>query len=156
MSIVDLMIIVFGIIFLVLLIFLRSTKVPKQIYKNRTIYSDYKERPVKPLFSEKYRLTGKPDFILHTKDGLLPLEIKKTQRPNQPYFSHIMQLISYCILLEERGDKPKYGFIQYNGGEAFPVSYTEGLKSHLLKVMEEMRACVKEPRGICRKCSGGG
>ena len=156
MTAVDMVIFVGVIILVVLLVLLKRSKVPSVAYKNKPVYSDHRERPVKALFSSTCGLAGKPDFILHTKDGLLPLEIKSSQRPNQPYFSHVMQLISYCILLEERGDKPKYGFIQYNGGEAFPVSYTEGLKSHLLKVMEEMRACVKEPRGICRKCSGGG
>ena len=62
------------------------------------------------------------------------MEIKHSRRPNQPYFSHVMQLVSYCLLVEEdRGEKPKYGFIQYKGGQAFSVPYTEKMKSFLLK-----------------------
>lgn len=101
MTTIDMMIIVAGIILLILFILLKSTKVPTQVYKSKSIYSDHKERPVEALFSSKYGLVGKPDFILHTKDGLLPLEIKHSNKPIQPYFSHVMQLISYCLLMEE-------------------------------------------------------
>ena len=87
MTTIDIMIIGAGIILLILFILLKSTKVPTPVYKSKTIYSDHKEKPVEAMFSSKYGLVGKPDFILHTKDGLLPLEIKHSNRPNQPYFS---------------------------------------------------------------------
>ena len=154
MTFIDVLIVAGVIVVVVLIALLKRSKVPVVAYKNKSVYSDHREKPTKALFSSTYRLAGKPDFILHTKDGLLPLEIKSSQRPQKPYFSDVMQLVSYCVLLEERGDKPKYGFLQYNGGEAFFIPYTEGLKSHLLKVMGEMRACVVEPRGTCRKCKG--
>lgn len=160
MTFIDMVIVGVGILLLVLFVLLKSTKVPKQIYKSKTVYSDHKERPEKALFSSKHGLVGKPDFILHTKDGLLPLEIKHSKRPKQPYFSHVMQLISYCLLMEEdRGVKPKYGFIQYRDGKAFSVSYTEKMKSFLLKTMEEMRSCIdsgEKPKIVrnykCEKC----
>lgn len=83
MNVIDIMIAVAGIILLVLFILLKSTKVPKQIYTSKAIYSDHKEKPEKALFSSKYGLVGKPDFILHTKDGLLPLEFFPiTSSPN--------------------------------------------------------------------------
>jgi len=157
---IDLIIIGSGIILLILFILLKSTKVPTPVYKSKTIYSDHKEKPEKALFSSKYGLVGKPDFILHTKDGLLPLEIKHSNRPNQPYFSHVMQLISYCLLIEEaKGAKPKYGFIQYKRGKPFAVPYTEGRKSFLIKTMQEMRDYIdsgESPKPIrkyrCKKC----
>ncbi|MBW2976687.1 CRISPR-associated protein Cas4 [Candidatus Woesearchaeota archaeon] len=140
MNIIDAMILVTSIILLFLFVLLKSTKVPKPIYKSKTIYSDHKEKPEKALFSYKYGLVGKPDFILHTKDGLLPLEIKHSKRPRQPYFSHVMQLISYCLLIEEvKGIKPKYGFIQYMGGQPFSIPYTKSMKLFLIKTMHEMR-----------------
>ncbi len=153
MTTIDIIIVTVAVVLVVLIVLLKRSKVPSVAYKNKSIYSDHRERPVKALFSSKYKLAGKPDFILHTKDGLLPLEIKSSRRPYRPYFSDVMQLVSYCLLLEERGDKPRYGFLQYKSGKAFSVPYTEGLKSHLLKVMGEMRACVKEPQGTCRKCN---
>lgn len=160
MTTLDFMIIGAGIILLFLFILLKSTKVPTEVYKNKSIYSDHKEKPVEALFSSKYGLVGKPDFILHTKDGLLPLEIKHSNRPNQPYFSHVMQLISYCLLIEEvKGTKPKYGFIQYKGGEPFSIPYTEGRKSFLMKTIQEMREHIDSgtcPRPVrkykCKKC----
>ncbi len=152
MTFIDVLIVAGAVVAVVLIILLKRSKVPAVAYKNKSIYSDHREKPIKALFSSEYSLAGKPDFILHTKDGLLPLEIKNSLKPRKPYFSDVMQLISYCLLMEERGDKPKYGFLQYKGGKAFSVSYTEGLRSHLLKVMEEMRACVEEPKGRCRKC----
>lgn len=111
------------------------------MYKSEAVYSDHrKEKPEKALVSNKHGLVGKPDYILHTKDGLLPLEIKQSKKPSQPYFSHVMQLISYCLLIEEtRGSKPKYGFIQYKEGKAFVIPYTEGRKSFLIKTMQQMR-----------------
>ncbi len=140
MNFVDIAIIVFGIILLIFFVLLKLTKVPKQIYKTKTVYSDHREKPEKALYSSRYGLVGKPDFILHTKDGLLPLEIKHSKRPNQPYFSHVMQLISYCLLIEEeKGVKPKYGFIQYKDGGAFSISYTDNMKARLIKTIDEMR-----------------
>lgn len=160
MTIINIIIVGVGMVLLVLFILLKLTKVPKQVYKSKTVYSDHKERPEKALYSSKYGLVGKPDFILHTKDGLLPLDIKYSKRPNQPYFSHVMQLISYCLLVEEeRGEKPKYGFIQYKGGKAFYVPYTEKMKSFLIKTMQEMRGYIDLREGPkivrkrrCRKC----
>ncbi|MCK4588937.1 MAG: CRISPR-associated protein Cas4 [Nanoarchaeota archaeon] len=161
MNIIDIIIIITGIVLIILFALLKSTKVPKQAYKNKAVYSDHKEKPEKALFSSKYRLIGRPDFILHTKDGLLPLEIKHTNRPQQPYFSHVMQLISYCLLIEEeKSVKPKYGFIQYKGGQAFSIPYTEKMKLFLLKTMQEMRDYInlgEGPKPIrkskCEKCS---
>ena len=161
MNFIDAQIIIFGIVLLILFFLLKSTQVPKQVYKSKAIYSDHKERLEKALFSKKYNLKGKPDFILHTKDGLLPLEIKSTPRPEQPYFSHVMQLISYCLLMEEeRNIRSKYGFIQYKGGQPFYIPYTEKMKAYLIKIMDEMRYYldsgiqpVANRRYKCEKCS---
>ena len=145
---------------IVLIILLKSTSVPAEIYNNKSIYIDHKEKPIEALFSSKYGLVGKPDYILHTKDGLLPLEIKHSRKPVQPYFSHVMQLMSYCLLIEEtKGLKPKYGFIQYKNGKPFSIPYTEKMKSILIKTMEEMRSHVSSGqspnpsmRYICKRC----
>lgn len=155
MNTIDIVIVVGAVVLVGLIVLLKRSKVHSVAYKNKSIYSDHRERPAKALFSPAYGLVGKPDFILHTKDGLLPLELKSSQRPARPYFSDVMQLVSYCLLMEERGDKPKYGFLQYKSGEPFFVPYTQGLKSHLLKMMQEMRDYVdndEEPKDKCRKC----
>jgi len=160
-TILDIAIISAGIVLIILFILLKLTSVPEQAYQSKSIYSDHREKPVEALFSSKYGLVGKPDFILHTKDGLIPLEIKHANKPRQPYFSHVMQLISYCLLIEEvKGEKPKYGFIQYKDGKPFSIPYTYNMKSFLIKTMEEMRQhinsgkCPEPARKYkCKKCS---
>jgi len=59
--------------------------------------------------------------------------------------------------MEEEGKKPKYGFIQYKGGQPFAVPYTDEMKTSLFKIMEEMRGyvdigpiAVRKKR--CEKC----
>ena len=129
-----------GILLIILFLLLKSTKVPKQVYQSKVVYADHKEKPALAFYSSKYNLTGRPDYILHTKDGIIPLEIKNTLKPKQPYYSHIMQLMSYCLLIEEvRGVTPKYGFIQYRNEKPFSVPYTIEMKDHLLAIISEMR-----------------
>lgn len=130
------------------------------LYKSKQIYSDYTEKLVKPFFSKEHLLVGKPDSILHTKDGLVPVEVKSSRRPEQPYFSHIMQLISYCLLVEINREKPKKGLIQYRDGEPFVVGYTDELKNKLLEILGEMRGYIKTKKAPVldsvnmNKCNG--
>lgn len=142
-------------------IILKRIGVHPELYKSRQIYSDHTEKVVKPFFSKEHLLVGKPDSILHTKDGLVPVEVKSSKRPGQPYFSHVMQLISYCLLVEVNREKPKRGLIQYRDGEPFVVEYTDELKDRLLEILSEMRMCIrakKAPvledvnRNKCRAC----
>ena len=57
----------------------------------------------RPYFSQRYRLTGKPDYLVETGDGLVPVEVKHGAAPvgGQPYDSHVMQLAAYCLLVED-------------------------------------------------------
>ncbi|MBI1935185.1 CRISPR-associated protein Cas4 [Candidatus Woesearchaeota archaeon] len=153
MNTIDILIVGAGAILLILFLLLRLTRVPTQVYKNKSVYFDHKEKPIEALFSSKYGLVGKPDFILHTKDGLLPLEIKHSRKPHQPYPSHVMQLISYCLLIEEtKGTKPRYGFLQYRNGNPFYIPYTEEKKIFLIKTMGKMRGYIDS--GECPKQTG--
>ena len=124
-------------------VILKRLGIHPELYKSRQIYSDHTEKVVKPFFSKEHLLVGKPDSILHTKEGLVPVEVKSSRRPEQPYFSHIMQLISYCLLIEVNREKPKRGIIQYRDGEPFVVEYTDELKNKLLEILSEMRSCIR-------------
>lgn len=122
---------------------LKRLGVSPVLYKSKQVYSDHAEKVVKPLFSHKHLLVGKPDSILHTGEGLVPVEIKSGNKPKQPYFSHIMQLISYCLLVELNREKPNRGFIQYKNGSPFAIEYTKELKNQLIELLDEMRAHIK-------------
>src|SRR5437763_1640343 len=76
------------------------------------VYSDSGawEKVAEPLFSARYGLTGKPDYILQGRDGVIPVEVKPLRQAEQPYESDILQLAAYCLLLEEAWDEtPPYG-----------------------------------------------
>jgi len=106
------------------------------------------EKVEKPLHSEQYRLVGKPDYILRTKQGLVAVEVKPTRRASQPYESDLMQLAAYCLLLEEDwGESPAYGLLRY-AENTFRVEWDETLKTELLEVLAEMRDLENYPASL--------
>ena len=137
-------------------VILKRLGIHPELYKSRQIYSDHTEKVVKPFFSKEHLLVGKPDSILHTKDGLVPVEVKSSRRPEQPYFSHVMQLISYCLLIEVNREKPKRGLIQYRDGEPFVVEYTNELRDKVLEILSEIRGCVRAKMAPMVKGVSGG
>ena len=95
----------------------------------------------KPYFSERYRLTGKPDYLVDTDDGLVPVEVKRSAAPpgGRAYDSHVMQLAAYCLLVEEvDGETPPHGFIHYSDATV-QIDWTDDLRDLLLDTLEEMR-----------------
>jgi CRISPR-associated exonuclease Cas4 len=94
----------------------------------------------KPLFSARHRLTGRPDYLVHKDNHIIPVELKSGRAPERPYRSHILQLAAYCLLTEEVYRKrPPYGIIRYSNA-GFEIDYTNELERELLGVLEEMRA----------------
>ena len=78
-------------------------------------------------------LTG--TLIYNPKDGTFTAK-------RGPLFSHILQVVAYCVLLEEEyGHAPPYGIIRY-GDTAFEIEYNEDQKSLLLQKLGEMRAAI--------------
>lgn len=108
----------------------------------RVIYSDTGawERPVKPLFSPRYRLTGKPDYIVRDEAGVvIPIEVKPNRRAPQPRPADVMQLLAYGILIEDEwGTKPGYGLLNYRD-EVFRVEFSPALRAEFFAILAEMR-----------------
>ena len=52
-----------------------------------------------PLVSKRYRLSGKPDYLVRVKEGIAPVELKSSRSPSsgRPYDGHLFQLAAYCI-----------------------------------------------------------
>lgn len=94
----------------------------------------------KPLYSSKYKLVGKPDYIVRERSGhLTPVEYKSSASPMRPYESHVLQLAAYCLLVQENyGVRPQYGLIRYRD-KTFRVAYTLDLEEELLDIVDEMR-----------------
>ena len=115
-----------------------------------------------PLYSPRYRLTGTPDYLVSTPSGLVPVEVKPTRTESEPRQSHLLQVLAYCLLIEEtEGHKPPYGLLRYSS-ETFRVDYNDATRAHLLEVMDTMRATAEmelwqvernhEIPGRCRAC----
>src|SRR5512136_3059487 len=53
----------------------------------RIVYADTGDwRPLeKPLCSSEHGLTGKPDYLVQTRSGLVPVEVKSGAAPARPY-----------------------------------------------------------------------
>ena len=110
------------------------------IYDGKIIYSDLKESN-KPLFSSKYHISGKPDYILKKRrNRYIPIEVK-TGIHEKPKIEHIMQLISYCQLVEETyKQKCPYGIlIYYDTKKQFKIPYSNQYKSLLKNTIKTMR-----------------
>ncbi|MBM3123864.1 MAG: CRISPR-associated protein Cas4 [Chloroflexi bacterium] len=108
----------------------------------RILYSDTQEwrKPEKPLYHAALGLTGKPDYLVEKDGRIIPVEVKSGRAPLAPYDSHIFQLASYCLLVENAyGKRPPYGIIHYEDRD-FAVDYTRELESALLEILEDMKA----------------
>lgn len=109
----------------------------------RVVYSDTGawQRVEKALFSRRYRLTGKPDYVVQDEAGaMIPIEIKPTRTAPQPRHSDTMQLMAYGILVEEKfGARPTYGLLKYRD-EVFQIAFTEELRAEFFEILQEMRA----------------
>lgn len=97
------------------------------------------DRCERPLFSSQYRLTGRPDYLVQSQDGVVPVEVKSGTAPEQPYAAHVLQLAGYCLLVEEQeGRTPPHGILKY-GDRAFEIDYTPALRAELLRSLDAIR-----------------
>jgi CRISPR-associated exonuclease Cas4 len=102
----------------------------------------------RPLFSRRYRLTGKPDYLVGTPAGVIPVEVKSGAAPQQPYPAHVLQLAAYCLLVEEQESQTvPYGIIKY-ADKAFEVDYTPALRVQVLDTLEAMRRGLRTPERV--------
>ena len=93
----------------------------------------------RPLVSLRCGFAGKPDYMVETAEGLVPVEVKsRNSLRSGPYASDSAQLIAYCVLVEDAmGVTPPYGVIQY-ADRPWRVQYTPQAREQLLKTIENM------------------
>ncbi len=109
----------------------------------RLIYADSHNQDwqpvIQPLYSATYGLVGKPDYVVETFKGLIPVEIKSSPAPEIPYLGHLLQLAAYCLLLEEtNGQTPPHGYLKY-ADALFEVDFTSELRHELFDTLADMR-----------------
>jgi CRISPR-associated exonuclease Cas4 len=119
------------------------------------------ERQERPLVSRSYGLTGRPDYLVRTDEGVVPVEVKSGRCPanNRPYDSHVMQLAAYCLLVEDvLEEHVPYGIIRYADRE-ITLDYTDELRSELLLLLDEIKEArlaeeVHRSHDDARRCKG--
>ncbi|HKO23567.1 MAG TPA: Dna2/Cas4 domain-containing protein [Chloroflexota bacterium] len=103
------------------------------------IYQDSPTRPGELLFASSLPLCGKPDYLIKTPEGIVPVEYKSGRMaPAVPYQSHVFQLMAYCLLVEEQyGSRPAHGILKYQDRE-FTIAYTDAQEEELRRIVAEM------------------
>jgi len=116
--------------------------------------------PAKPLFSKRFRISGKPDYVIKKNNHYIPIELKSGSY-NQPPKNHSLQLAAYCQLLEDTSAVfVPYGIIVYNDSE-FKIPFDPSIRFELESVIKKIRYSIKSGNvvlnhndpGKCRNCS---
>ncbi len=133
----------------------------------RVVYSDTGTRREieRPLISRRHGLVGKPDYLLDVRKGLrratIPVEVKSSRRPPTPHASHILQLATYCLLVEETtGQRPPHGLLRY-ADATLEIPYTRALRRQVLQSAADIRQArtasnVHRQHGEAGRCRGCG
>ncbi len=132
--------------------------------KGDLVYIDSAAEKPKLFVSKRHGLSGRPDAVVMDGEHHIPVEIKTGRVPRGPLFSHILQVVAYCFLLEEEyGKAPPYGVIRY-GETNYEIEYNDDQKKLLLQKLAEMRTSIAKGEahrnhtrpGKCVHCSRRG
>lgn len=133
------------------------------IYADQKQDGNGKEQFGKVLFSEKYGLRGKPDYVFRRRLGrsIVPVEVKsgKIGDDTFPHQGDLLQLCAYFLLLEDVYDvRPKFGWLEYQDYMFF-VRNTARARKEVLRTMRRMREMLQNGNGeakadfaTCRYC----
>ena len=107
----------------------------------KVVYSDTGawKKVEKPLFSPRYMLTGRPDYLVMMQGVRIPIEVKPNRVASAPRPGDTLQLAAYGLLIQEEfGSTPPYGLLKYRDA-LFQIEFTPELRAHLLEVLNLMR-----------------
>lgn len=129
----------------------RRQRAASGIPSGEVIYSDTGDwqQPEKPLISRRYGLVGRPDYLVRTQEAgkaiTIPVEVKSRARPATPHASHVLQLMTYCVLVEDQlGERPPYGLLRY-ADATLRIPYSEDLRRQVLDAADAIRAARRSP-----------
>ena len=111
------------------------------------VYQDSVALLDETLFSRRYRLAGRPDYLLRDGNWVIPVEVKTGRTPNYPYPGQVMQCVAYCVLVEEHfGVRPPYGIILFEqSGKQFTIDFTPEAEHSLAETLRTMRHRLRLP-----------
>ena len=107
------------------------------------------EATPEPLLSRRYGLVGKPDYLVQVRSGAqpmwVPVEVKSRRRPPVTPDSHILQLATYCLLVEDvHKVRPTHGLLHY-ADATLQIPYTDELRRKVLEIADAIRAARTAP-----------
>lgn len=126
----------------VLLAYSRNHRLAAGLPEGRVVYADTAawKHGEQVLFSARYALSGKPDYLVEERGHIVPVEVKPGRQGVIPYEGDILQLAAYCLLVEEtHGRRPRYGYLKYQRA-LFRIDYTADLRRRLLSELADMRS----------------
>jgi CRISPR-associated exonuclease Cas4 len=126
---------------LVLLAWSRLQREKAGLPSGEVVYADTGawQRCERPLYSERHRLSGKPDYLVRERRRLVPIEVKPGRAATEPYEGDVLQLAAYCLLVDEEfGQRPRYGYLKYQQ-RVFRIEYSSALERELLRRLDAMR-----------------
>jgi len=126
---------------LALFLYSRRQRIHAGLPAGEVVYADTGawQRCERPLFSARYGLSGKPDYLVKERGRMVPVEVKPGRTAPAPYEGDILQLAAYCLLAEEEyGQAPRYGYLKYRQ-QLFRIEYTAALRARLLSELAGMR-----------------
>lgn len=153
-----------GVLAVALLAWAARLRTSAGLPSGRVVASDtgaLREKRGKRLYSAKYGLSGAPDYLIETPEGIIPVELKPARNDAEPRESHLMQLLAYCLLVEENyGKRPTHGVLRY-ANDSFRVDFSDETRAYLLEVLDRIREeAVETPPGRshdqpqrCRGCA---
>jgi CRISPR/Cas system-associated exonuclease Cas4 (RecB family) len=109
-------------------------------------------------------ISGKPDCLIRTIDGIVPVELKHSNRPparGGVYPNHMIQNLAYCVLVEEQlKEIVPFGLVIYGGQQVRRVELTPANREWLTHTIAAVKAArlAKEAkrnhnqRGRCSGC----
>lgn len=107
--------------------------------RGRVVYRDTDGTPARPLFSNRHRLAGRPDYLVLERGVPCPVEVKPGRTARQPYDGDVLQLGAYCLLVEEtERRRPPHGYLRY-ASRTFEIPYTDELRDAVLDALDDIR-----------------
>ncbi len=117
----------------------------------QVIYEDVgiQEEVDRPLVSRRYGLVGRPDYLVMVQEGprrlAIPVEVKSRARPVRPFDSHVLQLATYCLLVEDVYKvRPPYGLLRY-ADATVRIPFTQELRAQVLAAADAIRRARTAP-----------
>jgi len=119
---------------------------PRLKIRGYQVFYEDKKAGARLLRSEKYNLTGKPDFIFKRGRKYIPGELKsgKLKGSGEPRPGDMMQLAAYFLIIPgEFGRMPRQGRLIY-GDTMFIIKNRRRLRKRLISIISEMNRTLEK------------